>query len=250
MSKQDKVISYTSLEESLREKGAIKGSRIISHEEMLNEKEYKPLDGQEKYKHVLFGRLTSLEHDFLRYLRIKQKIAQLYQGSKNWEDIIASELFNTDCTEDMEAFVDCIEEVYQTKIKDAKHLEKLTGLTNETLKKERNIEPGAEATLDIILQLAKMSRYNRALDLALANGAKYKDLLQIKPKDYGLPETWANFAGRLGNQYNCILFAIHTKYELGRWVMDRPDFSTIAESLEAPLSVIVEAFKLWSGGEI
>ena len=241
----DSKITEGSLEQSLRDKGAIKDGRILSHEEVLNNKEYRTLDGQERLSGVLFDRLTNLEHEYLRFLRTKQEITKLYQGSKNWEDIVTSEYFNTDATEDTEAFIVCIEEVYQTRIKDAKHLEKLTGLTNEMLKKERNIEPGAEATLDIVLQLANMSRYNRALSIGLLNGAKYKDLLQVKPKEYGLPETWEEFAGRTGNQYNSILWAIHSQYLLGDRAGVRADLSTIAEALESPLSVIVEALKTW-----
>lgn len=238
-----KVIDLPSLEESLKAKGAIRNGKPIPHKEVLEKFGVFPCEG-----------LIGLEHEYLRYLRYRYEIAEVYDKAESWEAVY--ETVYTDANENNEAFIDYVEEVYSTKVKDVKHLQELLGVyyceyseRGRVITLEEAQEYGTKCFTNTIKR-ARLSKYSRALDLALANGAKYKDLLQIKPKDYGLPETWANFAGRLGNQYNCILFAIHTKYELGRWVMDRPDFSTIAESLEAPLSVIVEAFKLWSGGEI
>jgi len=84
--------------------------------------------------------------------------------------------------------------------------------------------------------------YLGALDTALKNGAKYKELLKIDPKDFNLPETWSGAVAT--DKYSSILFSISLEYLLNEpgGLMLRPDLRSIAKDLEAPYSVIIEAY--------
>jgi uncharacterized protein YktA (UPF0223 family) len=176
------------------------------------------------------------------YNRYLKGIKEAYSKSKSWEDVISSDYFNSDEATSMEAFIDFVEETYQTKVKDAKDLDKLTGL-KALLPKEQNIEKGKEPTLEYILIRAKNSKYFTALEKALQEGAKYKDLLQIKPQDYGLPKIWSGCLPT--DQYSSILWAIENAFLIGEPNTSvRPDLKTIAQEIEAPYSVLMDAHKI------
>jgi hypothetical protein len=174
------------------------------------------------------------------YSRDLKGITEAYSKSKSWEDVISSDYFNSDGNSSMEAFIDLVEDVYKTEIKDTKQLDKLTGLITLLPK---------ELTLEYILTSSRYSKFSRAISKALEEGAKYKDLIQIKPKDYGLPETWSGCLS--SDQYTTILWAISFSYLLNEpgFTVLAPKPRDIAEDLEAPLSVVMEAFlisrKVW-----
>jgi hypothetical protein len=133
-------------------------------------------------------------------------------------------------------------DVYKTKVKDAKDLDKLTGIKS-LLSKELNIEKGKEPTLELILTRAKYSKYFRSLQKALQEGAKYKDLLQIKPQDYGLPKNWSGCLS--SDQYSSILWALSFEFMMiDHNLMLLPDLRSIAQGLEAPYSVLMDCYKL------
>jgi hypothetical protein len=181
------------------------------------------------------------------YDRDLKGIIDAYSKSKSWEDVITSGYFNSDEAPSMEAFIDFVEEIYQTKVIDAKELEKLTGLTT-LLPKEPNAEKGKEPTLEYILIRARWSKYTRALEKALQEGVKYKDLLQIKPQDYGLPETWSGCLS--SDQYSSILWAISFEFMVNEpgLLMMLPDLRSIAQEIEAPYSVLMDAFNRTNRG--
>jgi hypothetical protein len=177
------------------------------------------------------------------YDRDLKGIKEAYNGSKSWEDVITSDYFNSDDNPSMEAFIDFVEETYQTKVKDPKHLQELTGIKS-LLPKEPNIKKGNEATLEGILIKARYSKYSRALKTALQEGVKYKDLLQIKPQDYGLPIIWSGCLGL--DQYSSILWAISFEFMLNETKLSvlLPDLRSIAQELEAPYSVLMDAYNI------
>ena len=212
MSKENSKPDYSFLENSLTKKGAIKDSKPIAHKELLKNSE-------------LFHSLSSSEHSHLKYLRYKEAVKETYQETKDWEKVINTVIYE-DTQEGNEPFIDYIEELYNIRVKDAKHLSSLTGIKDET-----ELE-------DIILK-AKICRYETALETALKNGAKYKDLLQIKPKEYGLPEKWKTW--REGDQYSSILWALGSEFMINEpaGLAMLPDLRSIAQELEAPyLSLI------------
>ena len=165
------------------------------------------------------------------YIKHLKEIREAYEESKDWNKVISTAVYS-DVDEAQEAFIDYVEETYQTKVKDAKHLQKLTGITEETLE-------GLEETLN----KARYSKYFRALEKALQEGVKYKDLLQIKPQDFGLPKTWRGCLG--SDQYSYILWAIENAFLIGEPNTSvRPDLKVIAQEIEAPYSVLMDAHKI------
>lgn len=220
MNKRDYKTERSAIEERLREKGAIIGSEAIKHEDLVKNKE-------------LFDSLTSLEHEYLHYLRYKHNIKKAYQETKDWDKVISSGAFFSDTTEGNDSFIDYVEELYQVEVKDAKHLQKLTGV------KENGLEE-----LEDILFKARYTRYYRALEIAVENGAKYKELLEIKPQTYGLPETWESQLSR--DQYTAILWVISLAFLMNEpgGLMIAPSLKIIAKEIDAPYSVVMEAYKL------
>lgn len=206
-------INKTSLEDSLRKKGAIKADKVIEHEALLKDRE-------------LFNSLSNLEHDLLRYLRTKGEIVEAYQKNNSWEEVLNTVVYSDD-PDSNEAFVEYVEEVYSVDIKTTKELEKVIGNTVDWIE-------------DVFIK-AMDSKYSIALEYAIENGAKYKDLLLIEPKDYNLPEAWKTWRER--DKYKAILWAISMRFMLFEpgGLMLLPDLRTVAKELEAPYSVIMEA---------
>lgn len=182
------------------------------------------------------------------YDRDLKGIKEAYSKSKSWEDVITSGYFNSDESNSMEAFIDFVEDVFKTKIKDAQQLDKLTGLTT-LLPKEPNIEKGKEPTLEYILTSSRYSKYFRALEKALQEGAKYKDLLQIKPQDFGLPKTWSGCLS--SDQYSSILWVLSFEFLINEpgSLMFLPDLRSIAQEIQAPYSVLMDCYNLTNKGK-
>jgi len=182
------------------------------------------------------------------YNRDLKGIIEAYSKSKSWEDVITSGYFNSDEYSSMGAFIDFIEDVYKIKIKDANQLDKLTGLTT-LLSKEPNIKKGKEPTLEYILTSSRYSKYFNTLEKALNEGAKYKDLLQIKPQDYGLPKTWSGCLG--SDQYSSILWALSFEFLINEpaSLMLLPDLRSIAQEVEATYSVLMDCYNLTNKGK-
>jgi hypothetical protein len=190
--------------------------------------------------------------NYLWYIDTKSKIAETYQKTKDWITVFNTDVYS-DSYEAQESFIDYVEEVYQTKIKDIKQLQELTGIVklNSWDEKLKDFKPVGEAEakenaireLDETLTRARFNKFSRALGRALDEGAKYKDLIQIQPKDYGLPESWRYCLA--SDQYTTILWAISLDYFLREpgFIVLAPKPRDIAEDLEAPLSVIMDAIK-------
>jgi len=139
------------------------------------------------------------------------------------------------------------------KVKDAKHLSKLTGITElynywdkeKGFLDDEEAEALAKQTKRPLKSFKATPEQSRAEALRQLSGAKYKELLAIEPKDYGLTkEPWQNYGRNtkkssiLGTIGDCFLI-----YEPGG-LMVRPSLRAIAKELEAPYSAIMEAYKL------
>ena len=174
-------------------------------------------------------KLESSGEATLDYLNYKKQIAETYQESKDWGVVFSTSVYSD--VPSMEAFIDYVEETYQTKVKDGKHLQKLTGI--------KEVEELEETLIN-----SRYNKYFRALKKALQEGAKYKDLLQIKPKDFGLPNTWSGCDG--SDQYSSILWAINDEFlvESVGLLFCYPSLRSIAQEIEAPYSVLMDCYKL------
>jgi replicative superfamily II helicase len=189
---------------------------------------------------------------YMQYIDYKSQIAETYQKTKDWATVFSTDV-DTDSYEAQESFIDYIEQTYQTKIKDIKQLQELTGIYkvnswDEKLNKHKPVgdeeaKENAIRELDETLTRARFNKFSRAVSKALNEGAKYKDLIQIQPKDYGLPESWRYCLA--SDQYTTILWAISLDYLLAEpsFIVLAPKPRDIAEDLEAPLSVIMDAIK-------
>lgn len=173
---------------------------------------------------------------YLRYINHKKQIAETYQESKDWDKVITTVVYSY-VNEAQESFIDYVEETYRTKVKDGKHLQKLTGITEETLE-----------GLEEMVNTSRYSKYFRALEKALQEGAMYKDLLQIKPQDFGLPKTWSGCLG--SDQYSSILWALSFEFLINEHsLMLLPSLRSIAQEIQAPYSVLMDCYKLTNKGK-
>jgi len=181
-----------------------------------------------------------------------------------------------------EIFVRLVEEQYKVEITSAIQLQELTGITalynywdkekgfleedkaKSLAKKQKKplenykatpAQSQAEATrqLQEIFTTAMYYRYSTTLEGMIEEGAKYKDLLQLKPEQFNLPEDWGKQPGCLGtNQAVTLLWAIAFTLILDEGIRDEgvgrliynPSLRDIAQEIEAPYSVVMEAFKL------
>lgn len=186
--------------------------------------------------------------EYFVYLVDRAEVIDTYQTSESWGDVI-QKVYQDDYTLN-EVFIDYVEEIYQVKIKDVKQLQKLTGITYLVPAEYEGEDPypDKEGKINAIkelgdsLLLCKENKYLRALEIAVEDGAKYKDLLKILPKDYGLPDTWESVLHK--DQFTAIAYTIRKLYFDGiKFPMITPSLRDIAEDLGAPLSVVLEAYK-------
>lgn len=169
------------------------------------------------------------------YLRHLEEIKEAYKKSKDWDNVLNTVVY-IDVDVAQEAFIDYVEEVYKTKVKDAKHLIKLTGC--------KEFEDTEKVKLQDTINSARYSKYFRDLETALERGATYPEILKIKPKEYGLPESWSNTLSK--DQYTTILWAISFSYLINEpaGLSLLPDLRSIAEEIKAPYSVVMDSYKL------
>jgi len=107
----------------------------------------------------------------------------------------------------------------------------------------------------------KVDRYLRAMSKAIQEGAKYRDLMNMKPSDYGLPDKYRTWESRkAGAKFNytpgpeadtlhtVILRAIAKEFSLDLPqpldLTRLPGLWAVADEMGAPYSVIMEAYKL------
>lgn len=208
--------------DSLNKKGVIIKGEAISHKDLIADTK-------------LLDSLSSIENEYLKYLRELQKITGLYEKRKDWNKVI-SEVVYTDEDSSMEAFIDFVEETYQTKVKDAKHLQELTGCYE--------YKDTEKIKLQDVIDSARYSKYFRDLEVALKEGGTYEDLLEIDPKEYKLPES--RKAGLYKTKEEAILWAIRFEFLLVEpaGLMLLPSLRLIAKELKAPYSVIMDAYNI------
>ena len=203
--------------------------------------------------------VADILRDYLRYLNYKKQIAETYQESKDWGVVFSTSVYS-DVDEAQEAFIDYVEETYQTKVKDAKHLQKLTGITHLdswdskagkyiTPDTEEEAKENAIRELEETVLSSRYSKYFRALEKAIQEGATYPELLKIKPKEYGLPEKWNKVL--VSDQYSSILWALSSEFLIDETasLMLLPDLRSIAQEIQAPYSVLMDAYNLTKKGK-
>lgn len=212
------------------------------------------------YKREAGKFLPDLYRGYLQYLRDKIDIARIYDKEEDWYSVL-SEAVYCDVGSANEAFIDYVEQVYNTKVKDVEHLQELTGITHlgsywdgskkVEVTKEEEQKKVAKKELLATLETSKVEKYFRALTGAIDSGAIYKDLQKIEPKDYNLPETWEYFIFKnlYKDKQNAIEWAIGDQYAIfeSARLMMLPSLRAVAEDIEAPYSVVMNIYKRFHG---
>lgn len=192
------------------------------------------------------------------YNRSYEELKALYEA-KSYGDLF------TEIYEDEphlnEIFLRLVEETEGIAVTSTKQLQEITGITEiygywdeekgETVPYEEKKPTKKEAQRIAFEQVgetftsAMSYRYLKALEDVLNAGGKYSDLLQIRPSYFNLPETWSNCW--TSDQYTSIIWATTEAFLINERYY-RPDLRSIAEELEGPYSMILDAhskMQLW-----
>jgi len=191
------------------------------------------------------------------YKKSYERLKALGDETKSYGDLFV-EIYE-DQTYLMEIFVRLVEEQEGVAITSAKQLQELTGIKEiygywdeekEEIVPYGDKKPTKKEAQEIAFKqiedtfIGAMSyRYSKALEDILEAGGKYSDLLQVKPSYFNLPETWSGCLPT--DQYSSILWAIENVFLIGEPDASvRPDLKTIAQDIEAPYSVLMDAHKI------
>lgn len=191
------------------------------------------------------------------YKKSYERLKAIGDESKSYGDLF-TEIYE-DETYLNEIFVRIVEETEGVAITSAKQLQELTGITEiygywdeekgETVpygdKKptKKEAQEIAFKQIEATFTSAMSYRYSKALEDILEAGGKYSDLLQVKPSFFNLPESWSGTLAT--DQYSSILWAIENAFLIGKPNPSvRPDLKAIAQEIEAPYSVLMDAHKI------
>jgi hypothetical protein len=169
--------------------------------------------------------------------------------TETWQDLFTEISPNENFTH--EIFVRLVEEQEKIEITSAKQLQDITGITHiygywdalkgETVPSEgKKIVTKKQAQAEAYEQVeetftkAMQFRYERFLKERLRNGEKYKDLLDVNPSSFYLPE---------GYKETAIKRAVSQYFELWDTSRLKPDFGSIADKINAPYSFVIDASK-------
>lgn len=169
-----------------------------------------------------------LEKDYFWYVLARQEIEGLKNQGQPWRDIFDTAV-NKQETRALEAFLDAIEAEQQLTVADADQLASITGIEDSQV-------------LRSILTIGRESKYLRALRKAIEDGAMFSDLLQMEPSAFRLAEPWD---GETGSKQKSIVWAIGEAYVISFLTYSKvsPHLRSVAQDLNAPYSIVVEAFE-------
>ncbi len=212
--------------------------------DVMNTKVIKALDRSSEFKDDL-------------YKKSYERLKALGDESKSYGDLF-TEIYQ-DETYLNEIFVRLVEETEGVAITSAKQLQELTGITEiygywdkekgETVpygdKKptKKEAQEIAFNQIEHTFTSAMSFRYYKTLGDILEGGGKYSDLLEVKPHYFNLPEAWRG--SPMSDQYSSILFVICEIFVLDNYFFNKPDLKTIAKDIEAPYSVLIDAYKIY-----
>jgi hypothetical protein len=220
-------------------------------------------DLQEHYIQELRGKvletvvgafIKSSEFKDSLYKKTYERLKTLGDEGKSYGDLFKEIYQDVDYLN--EIFVRLVEETEVVAITSAKQLQELTGITHLdswdiktseyiTPKTEEEAKENANKEIEDTFIKAMNYRYSKALEDILQAGGKYSELLQVKPSYFNLPETWSGSLTK--DQYSSILWAIHFVFRIGEPNASvRPDLKTIAQEIDAPYSVLMDAHKTYN----
>ena len=239
---------------------------LVAQAQLLLKSGSKVDNSQEWYLQELRGKvmdnvvealIKSSEFKDNLYKKSYERLKAIGDESKSYGDLF-TEIYE-DETYLNEIFVRIVEETEGVAITSAKQLQELTGITEiygywdeekgETVpygdKKptKKEAQEIAFKQIEATFTSAMSYRYSKALEDILEAGGKYSDLLQVKPSFFNLPESWSGTLAT--DQYSSILWAIENAFLIGKPNPSvRPDLKAIAQEIEAPYSVLMDAHKI------
>jgi hypothetical protein len=188
------------------------------------------------------------------YERTYKAFRDFYSSSETetWQDLFTE--ISPDESFIHEIFVRLVEEQEKIEITSAKQLQDITGITHiygywdaekgETVPYEpyegKKIVTEKQAQVEAYEQVeetftkAMQFRYERFLKERLRNGDKYKDLLEVNPSSFYLPDDYKETA---------IKRAVSQYFELWDTSRLKPDFGSIADKINATYSFVIDASK-------
>jgi hypothetical protein len=157
------------------------------------------------------------------------QIDKILEKGLTYEDAFTTCVFR-DCPRANHAFLNHIEERFNTTIKDYSELTKLARLENQPQEDVKNC-----------YFMALEDRYYMALEQVLFKGGRLADLEAINIKDFNLPDSWEGFNGN-SNKEKMIERAIFFYFSLGESLSFRPSLKDIAEEIKAPYPMILKIY--------
>ncbi len=231
---------------------------VVAQAQLLINGGIKVEDLQEEGRsRVIEGLIKSSEFKDSLYKKSYERLKALGDESKSYGDLF-TEIYQ-DETYLNEIFVRLVEETEGVAITSAKQLQELTGITEiygywdeekgeivpygDKKPTKKEAQEIAFKEIQGAFTSAMSYRYSKALEDILEAGGKYNDLLQVKPSYFNLPETWSGCLPT--DQYSSILWAIENAFLIGEPNTSvRPDLKVIAQEIEAPYSVLMNAHKI------
>ena len=131
------------------------------------------------------------------YSEAYEKITKRRGSGDSWPDIFSSDIYQDDPPSN-EIMLRLVEDENKVKVKDARHLQKLTKIDLKLIDE-----------LEDTLLKAREFRYMRVLEYALNKGLKYSDLLTIDHRTFDLPDKWRGFIRANMNKQNAIGEALY-----------------------------------------
>ena len=194
-------------------------------------------------------------------------------NGKTFNEIYHSIIYFDDVTPN-HAFLNYLEEHFNTEIKSQKQLLELAKITYGTYEEyvkdfeedkdsdEEDLMSKEDFTkandgIDCCYYMALSSRYSLTLEKILSDGGKYKDLLDVNYKAFGFPDEW-NYPYDLGTQIDkdkkwirdtsqegFIRKAIFFHFHLGDTVLKRVPLREVANLIEAPYGEVLKASRIY-----
>lgn len=166
------------------------------------------------------------------YQRLYLRMEALAKGGASWESLLDEVAIDDDS--EAEIYVRIVEELNGRSIASDMDLLWTTGLDKTNKERQEEIKE--------LFYRAMSYRYRVLLENLLMAGATYNELLAVKPSQLNLPETWS-IGGQERNQAKTIAFNIMLIFNLNELLFFRPSLRHIAEELQAPYTVIMQAYE-------
>jgi len=176
---------------------------------------------------------------------------ELTKGSPDWVRLLErlTELSTWDYWDlATETFLRFVEAHFKTRVKDGDHLEELTGKTEQDYKTPKGMSPYIKNGLDSLVTTAQDLRYKTYLAYVLAETQSYKEIAQIKPSSFNLPDKWLSKFRETWEdpetKETTLWAVIGEAYRLWEFTgLYRPSLREVAQHIGAPYSVILGAYR-------